>query len=81
MLVRTMPHMFRTLALNGQLGPGVCVGRALAQHEMRAVLAAFVHGYDVQFAPKYDPKRWLAGLEDRYILARSQLKVVLSRRQ
>jgi cytochrome P450 len=60
-------------------GPGNCVGRSLALHEMRTVLAALVRRFDFQFAPGFQPEAWTAQLKDFYILTRGHLPVVLSK--
>jgi cytochrome P450 len=62
------------------VGPGNCIGRPLALHEMRAVLAAVLHRFDLRFAPGFRPEDWLDKLRDNYILVRSRLEVVLSKR-
>ncbi|KZV87616.1 hypothetical protein EXIGLDRAFT_592475, partial [Exidia glandulosa HHB12029] len=49
-------------------GQTACVGRHLALYEARAVLAMLVQRYDMEFAPGYDPKQWLADLKDHFII-------------
>ncbi|KZV90686.1 cytochrome P450 [Exidia glandulosa HHB12029] len=61
-------------------GPTACVGRHLALYEARAVLAMLVQRYDVEFAPGYDPKQWLADLKDHFIIETGTLPVVMKRR-
>ncbi|EJD50437.1 cytochrome P450 [Auricularia subglabra TFB-10046 SS5] len=62
-------------------GPTACAGRQLAQHEVRDMLALLVHRYDIALAPGYDPARWEADWEDRYVLVPGRLPVVLTRRR
>lgn len=66
--------------LNRLPGPGNCVGRALALHEMRAALAMLVRGFDVQLAPSFAPEQWTDGLRDEYIVVGGKLEVVLAER-
>jgi hypothetical protein len=47
---------------------------------MRTVLAAFLRRFDVRFAPDFAPEEWISRLRDWYILARSELKVVVDKR-
>jgi cytochrome P450 len=62
------------------LGPGNCVGRSLALHELRTVLAAVVRRFDARFAPGFKAQDWIDQLSDHYILVRGKLDVVLSKR-
>jgi cytochrome P450 len=62
------------------LGPGNCVGRALALHEMRAALAMLIRGFDIRLAPGVTPDQWTSGLRDSFILVRGRLEVVLTER-
>lgn len=66
--------------LTADLGPGNCVGRSLALHEMRAVIAAVLRRFDLRFAPGFQPDDWLNQLTDHYVLVRGKLEVVLSKR-
>jgi cytochrome P450 len=61
-------------------GPGNCVGRALAMHEMRAVLAMLVRRFDMHLAPGFNPGEWEDELVDGYILGRGPLPVVMNSR-
>jgi hypothetical protein len=47
---------------------------------MRAVLAALVRRFDFALAPGFAPAEWTARLEDRFILEKGALPVVVSRR-
>jgi hypothetical protein len=69
-----------TRPLTSSPGPTNCVGRALALHEMRTVLAVFVRRFDVRFEPGFQAQDWLDQLHDKGILARGRLDVVLSSR-
>jgi hypothetical protein len=48
--------------------------------EMRAVLAALVRRFDMRLVPAFDHSAWERGLEDRFLLARGALPVVMSKR-
>jgi cytochrome P450 len=61
-------------------GPTNCVGRALAQHEMRTILTALVRRFDMHFAPGFSPADWEAQLRDAYVLVRGKLPVVVGLR-
>lgn len=63
------------------LGPANCVGRALALHELRTVLAALVRRFDLAFAPGYEEHDWIDQLKDQFILVRGRLSVVMTERQ
>jgi hypothetical protein len=49
-------------------------------HEMRAVLAMLVRGFDVRLAPGFVPEQWTNGLRDAFALVRGELDVVLTER-
>jgi cytochrome P450 len=61
-------------------GPWNCIGRALAMGEMRAVLAALVRRFDMRLAPAFDRAVWERELEDRFVLSRGALPVIMSKR-
>jgi cytochrome P450 len=61
-------------------GAANCVGRALALHEIRVVVAALVRRYDIRFAPGFQPSDWTDHLTDQFALVRTKLPVVLSKR-
>jgi cytochrome P450 len=63
------------------LGPGNCVGRALALHEMRTILASLVRHFNMRFALGFSPVDWEAQLRDAFILVRGNLPVVLGPRE
>jgi hypothetical protein len=48
--------------------------------EMRAVLAALVRRFDIRLAPAFDRAAWERELEDRFVLARGALPVIMSKR-
>jgi hypothetical protein len=48
--------------------------------EMRAVLSALVRRFDMRLAPAFDRNAWERELEDRFLLARGALPVVMSKR-
>jgi cytochrome P450 len=62
-------------------GPANCVGRPLALHEMRTVLAALIRRFDIEFAPGFGKDDWLKQLKDQYVLVRGKLPVVLTQRK
>jgi cytochrome P450 len=62
-------------------GPANCVGRSLALHEARTVLAAVVRRFDFAFAPGFESQDWLDQLKDQYILVRGKLRVVVTPRK
>jgi cytochrome P450 len=61
-------------------GPGNCVGRSLALHEIRTALASLVRHFDARFAPGFQPEEWLRQLKDYSGLIKGKLEVVLSTR-
>lgn len=63
------------------LGPQNCVGKALAQVELRAIAAALVQRFDVRKAKEYDLESWEKDLGDAYITLRGPLPAVLTPRQ
>jgi cytochrome P450 len=57
-------------------GPQNCVGRPLAQMEMRYVLATLMWNFDMEFdTPTYDPSSWERDMEDRFTLLKGSLRV------
>ncbi|KZV90697.1 cytochrome P450 [Exidia glandulosa HHB12029] len=62
-------------------GPTGCAGKQLALLETRAALAMLVQRFDIAFSPGYDPARWEEDIEDRFILSKGSLPVVLNTRQ
>jgi cytochrome P450 len=74
------PVLVTLPSLIGVKGPGNCVGRALALHEMRAALAMLIRGFDVRLAPGFTPEQWTDALRDAFVLVRGALQVELSER-
>jgi cytochrome P450 len=61
-------------------GPANCIARLLALQALRVVLAAIVRRFDFALAPGFMPREWTDRLEDRFILEKGSLPVVISRR-
>jgi cytochrome P450 len=62
-------------------GPGICAGRALAMHEMRAVLFALVRRFDLRFAKGFIKERWFQGITDHYTYLTGKLDAELKERK
>jgi cytochrome P450 len=58
-------------------GPANCVGRSLALHEMRTVLATIVRRFDLEYAPSSKAQDWIDQLKDQFALVHGPLMVVL----
>jgi hypothetical protein len=73
---------FRPLlyAYKRSAGPGNCIGRSLALHELRTILSAVVRRFDARFAPGFTAADWTRQLKDSFILERGTLSVVLTKR-
>ncbi|EKM57284.1 uncharacterized protein PHACADRAFT_254974 [Phanerochaete carnosa HHB-10118-sp] len=63
------------------VGPQNCAGRALAMIEMRAVVCAVMHKFELRRAEEYDLDRWERDVMDAYISLRGKLPVILEQRQ
>ncbi|KAL0580842.1 hypothetical protein V5O48_001133, partial [Marasmius crinis-equi] len=62
------------------VGPMNCVGKALAQVELRAVIATLVQCYDMNLEEGWDRTRWEEDLEDFFVFRKGALPVKLQRR-
>jgi len=62
-------------------GTRVCVGKTLAQMEMRIVAASVVQKFDMEVADGYDIKRWDKDLQDFYVYTAGPLPVRLTERR
>jgi cytochrome P450 len=62
------------------LGPANCVGRALALHEMRVVLATLVRQFEMEFAPGFKEDDWTNHLLDKFVLLYGSLPLVMHSR-
>ncbi|THH05653.1 hypothetical protein EW145_g4639 [Phellinidium pouzarii] len=61
-------------------GPANCAGRALAQTEMRMIVALLMQHFSMRFADGYDPRDWEAHIEDWFTVKKGKLHVVLTPR-
>lgn len=63
-------------------GPTGCVGKKLAWMEMRLMLANFIGRFDANFAPGFDPEKYVREcIKDTFTMTRTApIRVVLSRR-
>ncbi|CAK5273503.1 unnamed protein product [Mycena citricolor] len=50
------------------IGPANCVGRNLANQEMRMLICALVSKFDMEFEPGFDPSTWERDLLDFYVI-------------
>jgi len=62
-------------------GTRICVGKTLAQMEMRAAAASIVQKFDMEIADGYDTKQWDEDLQDFYAVVVGQLPIHLTERQ
>ncbi|KAJ7267492.1 high nitrogen upregulated cytochrome P450 monooxygenase 2 [Mycena rebaudengoi] len=63
------------------LGPMNCAGKALAQMELRAVVATLVQNFDISFQAEWDPVEWDKAFEDWLIFAKGVLPVIVRQRK
>ncbi|KAF9269330.1 high nitrogen upregulated cytochrome P450 monooxygenase 2 [Marasmius fiardii PR-910] len=72
----------RTAFIPFSTGPMNCVGKSLAQLELRVVISTLVHRYDMDFDPKvnWTEEQWLVDLQDTFVFKKGKLPVVLTRR-
>lgn len=61
-------------------GPAHCIGKQLAYHEMRIVVASILQKFDIRFADGYNPEQWLDAMRDDAVLVKGKLPVVLKAR-
>ena len=62
------------------IGPMNCVGKALAQVELRAVIATLVQRFDMSLKEDWDRRQWESSLEDYFVLKKGSLPVYLQQR-
>jgi cytochrome P450 len=62
-------------------GPASCVGKTLAQNEMRIVASWVVQRFDMKPADGYNLDEWEDNLKDYYVMQKGGLPVVLTRRK
>lgn len=63
------------------LGPMNCVGKPLAQLELRVVVASLVQQFDMELRPGWNPDNWEKNLEDYFVFVKGNLPVVLRTRE
>lgn len=63
------------------LGPSVCVGRNLAYLEMRMLVCALMHKFEVRFEESFRPKQYEEDMGDFFVMMRGKLPVVLTPRK
>lgn len=63
------------------LGPMNCVGKSLAQLELRVVVATLVQQFEMDLKPGWDPADWERDLEDYFVFVKGNLPVVLRFRE
>ncbi|KAF8644804.1 hypothetical protein AX16_008264 [Volvariella volvacea WC 439] len=61
-------------------GPADCIGKRLAQQELRTVIVSIIRAFHVKLAPGYDPLQWEKDMKDYFITNRGKLPVVLTDR-
>ena len=57
------------------VGPMNCVGKALAQMELRAVIATLAQRFDMDLKEEWDRTRWESDLEDYFVLKKGMLPI------
>jgi cytochrome P450 len=62
-------------------GTRICVGKTLAQMEMRIVAASVVQKFDMEVACGYDIEQWDKDLQDFYVYMAGPLPVRLIERR
>jgi cytochrome P450 len=62
------------------LGPMNCVGKPLAQMELRVVVATMVQDLDMELDMSWDAARWERDMQDHFIFTKGKLPVRVSRR-
>ncbi|EKM57316.1 uncharacterized protein PHACADRAFT_208410 [Phanerochaete carnosa HHB-10118-sp] len=71
----------RTAFIPFSVGPQNCAGKALAMVEMRAVVCAVMHKFELRKAEGYDLDLWEKDVMDVYLTIRGKLPVILEQRQ
>ncbi|KAF8970540.1 cytochrome P450 [Flammula alnicola] len=62
-------------------GPANCAGKPLAMQELRYLTALLVRQFDITFESGFAPETWEKNLEDRFVLSKGPLPVVLTPRK
>ncbi|KAF9543833.1 high nitrogen upregulated cytochrome P450 monooxygenase 2 [Agrocybe pediades] len=62
------------------VGPANCAGKHLALLELRYVTTLLVRGFDFKFEEGFTAQMWEDGIEDRFVMAKGPLPVVLTPR-
>lgn len=61
-------------------GQASCVGKPLAQMEMRYVTSLLIRHFDIALQDGFNPDAWVDKLADRLVLCKEALPVLLTRR-
>ncbi|KAJ7637018.1 high nitrogen upregulated cytochrome P450 monooxygenase 2 [Roridomyces roridus] len=61
-------------------GPMNCVGKPVAQMELRVVVATLVQQLEMRLAPMWERDNWERGLEDFFVFKKGKLPVLLRER-
>ncbi|KZT08063.1 cytochrome P450 [Laetiporus sulphureus 93-53] len=61
-------------------GPANCIGKPVAQIELRMVLAFLMQAFDMRFPEDYDTSQWEQQMEDFFVLLKGPLPIVLTPR-
>ena len=56
-------------------GTRICVGKTLAQMEMRVVAASVVQNFNMEVADGYDTEQWDSDMQDFYVFRAGPLPV------
>lgn len=59
-------------------GPSNCVGKGLAQMQMKMVICALMQKFDLWLEEGYDAEQWEKDLEDHLVTVKGRLPVVLA---
>ena len=61
-------------------GPANCVGKNLAQVEMRVVICHLMQNFNMRFPTDWDPLDYERVMEDRFVLKIGDLPMILEKR-